>query len=85
MTTANARRQKRFRSRQAAEARQIRTLLSDAYRTLHEHVTYNHTVPANRYGPEQDITVCPLCGGCDGHTPDCLIYRAERALEEASA
>jgi hypothetical protein len=68
----NAQRQKRKRSRRAAETTTLRLLLREATRSLRLH--------AGR--PYHDHQVCMLCGAFDEHTPQCLIYRAERALEE---
>jgi hypothetical protein len=74
MITPAAQRQKRFRLRRHERELRMRLLLRETVRALRRNCTHTH-------GPLQ-ISFCRLCGGADEHTPQCLIYRAERALEE---
>jgi hypothetical protein len=69
----------RPRQRQAAETARLRRLLEEADLTLRRALMRRHTVPASGL----EISVCHVCGGCDEHTPDCLLYRLARTLEEA--
>ena len=76
----NAQRQKRKRSRRAHEVEIVRVLLRETTQALRSFATVRHLLSAN-----SDVSICRLCSGFDEHTPQCLIYRAERALEQLEA